>query len=130
MKRFNKIYLPLTFALLTLGIAACDNKQNTAQEAGKSIDQSLAKTQEKIEAKSDKMGEFMDDTAITAKVKTAIVAESDLSSTSINVETANGVTTLTGEVDSATNRDRATDVVAKVEGVKSVNNSLTVVAEK
>ena len=44
----------------------------------------------------------------------------------INVDTANGVVTLSGAVDSPSKVDRATQVAQAVQGVKSVDNRLTV----
>ena len=65
------------------------------------------------------------DAAITAKVKAAIIAEPGLKSTQINVDTANGVVTLSGSIDSQQNMDRASQVAQSVGGVKSVDNKLS-----
>ena len=68
----------------------------------------------------------IDDAAITAKVKTAIIGEPGLKALQINVDTANGVVVLSGAVDSPTSVDRANQIAQAVEGVKSVDNRLTV----
>jgi hyperosmotically inducible protein len=67
-----------------------------------------------------------DDTGITAKVKTALIAESQLNSKSIGVDTQNGVVTLSGTVPERAQIDRAAQVAQAVEGVKRVDNRLTV----
>lgn len=70
----------------------------------------------------------VDDAAITSKVNAALAADKDLSATKIDVDTKNGVVTLTGPAPSAGARDRATDLAKNVKGVSSVNNKLTVKA--
>ncbi|HSW12026.1 MAG TPA: BON domain-containing protein [Solimonas sp.] len=64
------------------------------------------------------------DAAITTKVKAALVREKDLSAMDINVETENGVVQLAGFVDRKEQIDRASKVVSRVKGVKSVKNDL------
>lgn len=68
------------------------------------------------------------DAAITAKVKSAFVAEPDLQALQIDVDTKDGTVTLTGEVDSEQKKERAAQIAQGQEGVKSVENRLTVKA--
>jgi osmotically-inducible protein OsmY len=75
-------------------------------------------------AKQEATGEYMDDTVITGKVKTAIFNEPTLKSAEINVETFKGVVQLSGFVSSATAENTAVVVARKVEGVKSVKNDM------
>jgi osmotically-inducible protein OsmY len=77
-------------------------------------------------AKSESTGEYFDDTAITAKVKTDILAEPSLKSAEINVETFKGVVQLSGFVSSQANVNTATVVAKNVNGVKSVKNDMRV----
>jgi hyperosmotically inducible protein len=66
----------------------------------------------------------VDDAAITAKVKTAIMAEPGLKATEINVDTKDAVVTLTGTVPSAPLKDRAKEIASSVNGVRSVQDNL------
>ena len=77
---------------------------------------------------SDSVGSAVEDAGITTLVKAALLLESDLSAMEINVDTVNGIVTLTGAVDNSANLEKATAVVDGIEGVKSVNNQLTVKA--
>jgi hyperosmotically inducible protein len=70
-------------------------------------------------------GQTVDDAAVTAKVKAALMAESGVDGTKINVDTSNGRVTLKGEVPSKTMIDRAVQVAKGVEGVKDVDNRLS-----
>ena len=69
-------------------------------------------------------GEYIDDTAITAKVKAAILNEPTLKSAEINVETFKGVVQLSGFVKTQAEIDKATAVTRGVSGVKSVKNDI------
>lgn len=71
-------------------------------------------------------GEYIDDTVITAKVKTAIFNEPDLSAAEINVETFRGEVQLSGFVTSRAHADRAVEVARGVAGVESVKNDMRV----
>lgn len=69
-------------------------------------------------------GEYMDDSVITTKVKTAILGEPTLKVAEINVETFKGVVQLSGFVSSAAMAEKAIEVASKVSGVKSVKNAM------
>jgi osmotically-inducible protein OsmY len=71
-------------------------------------------------------GEYIDDSAITTKVKAAIFNEPTLKVFQINVETFKGEVQLSGFVDSAQSVTKAGEVARGVKGVKSVKNSLIV----
>ena len=69
-------------------------------------------------------GQYLDDTAITAKVKTAIFNEPTLKSAEINVETFKGRVQLSGFVGSSASMERAVAVASGVGGVSSVGNDM------
>ena len=75
-------------------------------------------------AKQEGTGEYVDDTVITGKVKSAIFSEPSLKSAEINVETFKGVVQLSGFVSSAANESTAIQVARNVSGVKSVRNDM------
>jgi len=72
------------------------------------------------------VGGYASDTAITAKVKAAFVAEPSLKAMNIAVETNQGVVQLSGTVDTTAQSETATRVASGVAGVKQVNNDLKV----
>ncbi len=76
--------------------------------------------------KSEDAGEYLDDSAITTKVKVAIFNEPSLKVFQINVETVKGEVQLSGSVDSTQSVDKAGEVARGVTGVKSVKNNLIV----
>ena len=76
-----------------------DKAQSTADSAGQKIDSSM-----------NKVGNFMDDSAITAKVKAALVDHEDIKSTDISVKTEKKVVTLSGFVESQAQAEQAVEV--------------------
>ena len=75
-------------------------------------------------AKQEGTGEYVDDTVITTKVKTAIFNEPTLKSAEINVETFKGVVQLSGFVSTQANIYKAADVARNVGGVTNVRNDM------
>lgn len=71
-------------------------------------------------------GAVVDDTVITAKVKTALAADTTVAAHDVNVETRDGVVQLAGFVDSSDQKSQASEVARKVAGVKQVDNQLEV----
>ena len=71
-------------------------------------------------------GEVIDDSILTAKVKAALIDNSETKAHQINVETKEGVVQLSGFVDDAGAKAAATSVAKSVTGVKDVRNELSV----
>ena len=75
---------------------------------------------------SEGTGGYIDDTVITTKVKSALLAAKDIKSTQISVETFKGRVQLSGFVSSRHDADRAVEVTRTVPGVKSVSNQMLI----
>lgn len=71
-------------------------------------------------------GEFVDDAALTARVKTALLKAEDVSATAINVNSYRGEVILSGFVKSDDMIQRAVAAARNVNGVKTVRNELRV----
>ncbi len=74
--------------------------------------------------RSESTGEYVEDSAITARVKAAVLAEPGLRSFDINVETFKGRVQLSGFVNSQGDIDRAVAMVSRMSGVTSVKNDM------
>lgn len=74
--------------------------------------------------KQESTGEYLDDTAITTRVKAAFVADKQVSAMAINVETFKGTVQLSGFANSMQERDQAVEVARSVSGVKAVKNDI------
>lgn len=71
-------------------------------------------------------GAYVDDTAITATVKSRMLESEDVAGTSITVETLNGTVLLSGFAKSQKEKATAESIARKVDGVKAVRNEITV----
>ena len=72
------------------------------------------------------VGMEIDDSVVTARVKSALLADQEVKSFDIKVETRKGQVQLSGFVDTQARIDNAIALVRKVEGVKDVVNGMSV----
>jgi hyperosmotically inducible periplasmic protein len=72
------------------------------------------------------VGTEIDDTVVTTKVKAALLGDPDTKSFDIKVETRKGVVQLSGFVDNHTQAGRAKSIAQTIEGVKSIDDAMTV----
>lgn len=77
-------------------------------------------------SKQESTGEYIDDSVITTRVKTAVFQEPTLKSAEINVETYKGVVQLSGFVNSAADINKAVEIARSIKGVSSVKNDMRV----
>ena len=77
-----------------------------------------------VPAPTTTVGTDIDDSVVTAAVKTALLGEAEVKSFDFKVETRKGEVQLSGFVDSQSQIDRALAVVRGVAGVKSIDNNL------
>lgn len=71
-------------------------------------------------------GEYVDDTWITTKVKAALVDDSVVKATEVNVETFKGTVQLSGFVSSKEAMDQAVLVAGNIAGVTAVTNDMQI----
>jgi osmotically-inducible protein OsmY len=71
----------------------------------------------------------VDDSTVTAKVKSKLAADSQTSAMKISVDTRNGVVTLSGTVETDTEKNKAEQLARNTDGVKRVANDIKVEPE-
>lgn len=143
MSIVTKVGLVTASLALVLGAVSCGNN-DSAEQAGKKIDQAAARSGDSIEKMGDKAsakldtakeaigdkaevaGVYMTDAAITTQVKAGFLADSTLKSLQLHVTTTNGVVALSGVVDSQQSIDRSLEITRGIKGVASVENRLVV----
>jgi hyperosmotically inducible periplasmic protein len=86
-------------------------------------------TNYKSQADQKNMKRVGSDSMITSKVKGNLLKEEGLKSMKVHVKTHQGVVLLSGFVDTEAQIQQAGEIAAKVEGVKTVKNSLLVKKE-
>jgi hyperosmotically inducible periplasmic protein len=117
MNTQNKLLVLAVTLVSALSIAGCGKSEEKARAPGE------APTATAPEAKTT-VGTTIDDSTITTKVKSALLADPDVKGLDIKVETNKGEVQLSGFVDSQTQIDRAISVARGVEGVKNVQNKM------
>ena len=98
MKRIGQLIAAFSMALILAGCASTDKDEST--------------------------GEFIDDTVLTAKVKTALLKDPMVSGLSVNVETFKGLVQLSGFVKTKAESERAHNVANEVPGVTTIINNI------
>lgn len=135
---------PLIGALaLAAALAAC-SKQEDDRTAGQKLDgaiaeakqagneakveagQAMDKAEAKLKDATASTSEAVTDAAIVTKVNAALMADDRLKATQIDVKAEAGRVTLSGTAPDAGSQARATTLAAAVEGVRAVDNQLTV----
>lgn len=96
-----------------------DSAKSVANSAGQAVDSSM-----------NKVGDFMDDSTITARVKAALIDDKSIRSTDISVKTENKAVTLSGSVESTEQKEQAVKIAKEVKGVSTVNDKLSVANEQ
>jgi osmotically-inducible protein OsmY len=110
-KRMSVVICGAAVTLMTAGYAAA--AQTATQEA-----------KDKTKVAADQTGEVITDAAITAAVKTKLLGDKMVGGLKIDVDTKDGVVTLTGPVHSTAERTEAVRLARTTKGVKSVTNKL------
>lgn len=82
------------------------------------------------EAATTRAGASVDDAWITTKVKSALLADPQIQGLKIDVDTEQGVVSLSGEIESVAEQKQAVEVAAGIEGVKAVDDTQLVVASR
>ncbi|WP_413735370.1 molecular chaperone OsmY [Sodalis sp. RH21] len=118
----NKIKMTQTLTALVLGTILA----GTTAMANDTIKTEANSTGAKIDNSMKTASNYMGDSAVTAKVKSALVGDKSVNSNDISVVTNNGVVTLSGFVASQTQAERAVAATKTVEGVTSVSDKLHV----
>jgi osmotically-inducible protein OsmY len=121
MKQLKTISTISLAVMLTamLGCASTSQKEPTVatDKAGTS------------ESSKESAGEYLDDSVITTRVKTAVFNEPTLKSSEINVETFKGVVQLSGFVSLQADINKAVEIARSVKGVTSVQNDMQLKAK-
>ena len=111
---------------LLLVVGCGQQGSSTGTTVGQKMDRAADKVADTTANATSKVAMAADDTAITAKVKAALIAEPGLKSTDINVDTKEATVTLSGTVASSELRDKAKQIASSTNGVKNVVDNLVV----
>ena len=114
----------LTLAAAALAALACSPSDK--DELTSTARNTQSEARQATQAAANRADQVIDDTAITTKVKSALLADQAVKGMNIKVETVGGTVTLSGSVSTQVERTQAEAVAATVEGVKNVVNRISV----
>ena len=103
-----------------------DKVKAEVKEDAKVVKEKTAQAADKTKEKAGDVKEATADAAVTAAVKTKLLADPKVGGLRIDVDTKDNVVTLTGRVKSAAERDEAIRLAKTTSGVKSVIDKLTI----
>jgi hyperosmotically inducible periplasmic protein len=98
---------------------ATDSRSERAREAGARLGEQVARGAERANA-------ALEEGRLTAKVKSKIALDDTLDGTSVSVDTAGNVITLTGQVSTQAQHQRVLQLASETEGVSRVVDHVTV----
>jgi len=107
------------------GLAFARRTSSRAEQAGQAAASDAYGVTQKLQHRTEDTKDF-DDTTLARKVETEIFREPDVPKGQINVNAADGVVFLRGEVESTEMIDQLVERTRKVEGVQEVENLLHV----
>lgn len=132
MKTLTTLILA-SVAAVALSACSQQEQEETREAAQSSLEQATEATKQAASDAADftretaeRTGDFLSDSAITARVKTALFEAHQVSAGNINVETIDGHVVLSGVVATSEEADLAVQLAQGVEGVKSVENDIEV----
>jgi hyperosmotically inducible protein len=154
-KSVQRIVQIVAVTALAFGLAACNKAAEDGQSAGQKLDSAISNTEKAVDnaaanasaaasnsadavknaavdakdaAKDagNAVASAADAATITAAVNAGLIKDAELSAIKIDVDTKDGVVTLSGEAPNLAAKDRAGDIAKAVQGVSAVNNNLTV----
>jgi len=106
---------------------AGEKAADAAHEAGQDIKEGAEQAGAAIEKGAEEATQATDDAAITAKVKSMLLADPEVGGLKIEVDTTNGKVTLTGSAESSYQKREAGKLASHTEGVRDVSNLIVVV---
>ncbi len=122
--KFRKTPIAIAAALAAFTLYGCESHADDQPH-----DDGMSQTGETASGVAravERTGQSVSDMAISARVKTKLIDSESVDADAVNVDTANGVVTLSGTVANDDARATAEKLASEVSGVESVDNRLTI----
>ncbi len=122
----RKIDVDTVNGVVTLtGVVDSEEERRRAVKIATSVE-GVKKVVNNLRIEKRSLGSYLSDKEITAKIKLKLIEDPELKALSIDVDTVNGVVTLTGVVDSERQRVKVLEHAKSVSGVKKVIDNLQI----
>jgi hyperosmotically inducible protein len=100
--------------------------RSATEEVRRETREATAEARQSLKQAGETTGQIVEDAALTAKVKAALIAEKNVKSSRIDVDAFQGKVILRGTVPERRQVELAAKVAGSVDGVKAIDNRLTV----
>lgn len=111
-------------SVAVLGAVACTPREQ--EQVSSSARSTATEVRKATENAANRTERVVDDSVITTKVKSVLLADATVKGLNISVDTVGGAVTLTGTAATQAERAQAEALAAGVEGVRSVVNRISV----
>jgi hyperosmotically inducible protein len=111
-------------AVAVLGAVACSPREQ--EQVSSSTRSAATEVRQATEKAANQTERVIDDSVITTKVKSVLLADANVKGLNISVDTVGGTVTLTGTASTQDERAKAASLAAGVEGVRNVVNRISV----
>jgi hyperosmotically inducible protein len=111
-------------AVAVFGAVACSPREQ--EQVSSSARATATEAQQATEKAASQTERVIDDSVITTKVKSELLADATVKGLNISVDTVGGTVTLTGTAANQDERAKAAALAAGVEGVRNVVNRISV----
>ena len=123
MRDFRLLTLSIS-AVAVLGTVACSPREQ--EQVSSSARSTATEARQATEKAVNQTERVIDDSVITTKVKSVLLADATVKGLNISVDTVGGTVTLTGSAANQDERAKAASLAASVEGVRNVVNRISV----
>jgi hyperosmotically inducible protein len=130
-----RLAVATAIAVAAVALSGCDraHEDRAAEGVSKAVrnaNQALRAAGETAREGAREAGHALGDAAVTARIKTALLADEGVDGASIDVDTSRGLVTLSGNLPNAAQVDRALQVARGTPGVRAVESRLTISTAK
>ena len=123
MTDFRLLTLSIS-AVAVIGTVACSPREQ--EQVSSSARSTATEARQATEKAVNQTERVIDDSVITTKVKSVLLADATVKGLNISVDTVGGTVTLTGSAANQDERAKAASLAASVEGVRNVVNRISV----
>ena len=111
-------------AVAVLGAVACTPREQ--EQVSSSARSTTTEARQATDKAANQTERVIDDSVITTKIKSVLLADATVKGLNISVDTVGGTVTLTGTAANQDERAKAASLAATVEGVRNVVNRISV----
>ncbi|MFH2058070.1 MAG: BON domain-containing protein [Pseudomonadota bacterium] len=108
-----------------IGVIESASQKRMAADIARGVE-GVRKVENQLVVGKTSAGQILDDSILTSKIKTELLKTADIRSNNVDVDTVNGVVTLTGIVSSYNEKNKILYIVQKISNDRSIKDNLSV----